>query len=175
MRELRARLSCRYGNGAKILLTGEPDLGVALMRDPANQNIVLQRDRESETAAVRRLEESGFSSASGNEFVLRKENEIARFFAFEYARLKAEWEVTLSPQAEKFSQGVQPLAPAIDIVASGENWFELRYSLASPGGEIFAAAELQRLLRSGQSRTRLRNGQAAVFDPDALRFRRSLA
>ena len=168
MRELRARLACRYGMGAKIALSGAPNSAPGLMRDPVNQNQILQRDLAAEAGAVRRLESFGFNSVAGEQFVVRKENEIARFFAFEYARLKTEWEVSLSSQAEKFSHEVQPLAPSIDIVASGENWFELRYSLASPGGETFAAAELQRLLRSGQSRTRLRNGQAAVFDPAAL-------
>ena len=99
---------------------------------------------------------------------MRKDNQIARFFAFEYPRLKSEWQVTLSPQAEKFSSELEPLAPAIDIVASGENWFELRYSLASPTGETIAAAELQRLLRSVPNQTRLRDGRPAVFDAEAL-------
>lgn len=168
MREVRAKLCCRYGGGPKLPLGDGRELSPAFSRDPENENRILLRDSEAETAAVRRLESVGFASASGGQFVVRKENQIARFFAFEYPRLKSEWEVTLSPQAEKFSHELRPLAPAIDIVASGENWFELRYSLASPGGETIAAGELQRLLRSGQSQTRLRNGQAAVFDPDAL-------
>ena len=168
MRELRARLYCRYGGGPKLPLGDGREPAPAFSRDLENENRILLRDLEAETAAVRRLESCGFASASGGQFVARRENEIARFFAFEYPRLKSEWEVTLSAQAEKFSHEVQPLAPAVDIVASGENWFELRYSVVSPGGETLATGELQRLLRSGQSQTRLRNGQAAVFDPDAL-------
>jgi len=167
MRELRARLYCRYADGTKFLLGGAeqaPDL----FRDPKNENTILQRDLEAEAAAMQRLEGFGFDAGSSGNFILRKENEIARFFAFEYRRLKSEWEVSLSAQAEKSGQELQPLAPAIDIVASGENWFELRYALVSPGGETFAAGELQRLLRSGQNKTRLRNGQSAVFDPEAL-------
>jgi len=168
MRELRAKLSCRYGGGAKLPLGDGREPAPAFSRDPENENRILLRDLEAEAAAVRRLEGFGFTSGTDGQFVTRRESEIAGFFAFAFPRLKTEWDITLSAQAEKFSNEVQPLAPAIDIVAAGENWFELRYSLASPGGETFAAGELQRLLRSGQSKTRLRNGQAAVFDPDAL-------
>ncbi|HEX8281274.1 MAG TPA: DEAD/DEAH box helicase, partial [Chthoniobacterales bacterium] len=56
----------------------------------------------------------------------------------------------------------------MEVVGSGENWFELRYSLAAPDGQTFSAAELQRLLRSGQTQAKLRNGRTAVFDPDAI-------
>jgi len=165
MRELRAELQFRYADGAAgTLPQATRD---SLHWDPKHPNVVLLPDIDAETAAVQRLESYGFTSTAGK-FVMRKENRIARFFAFEYSRLKSEWEVTLSAQAEKCCSELQPLAPAIDIVASGENWFELRYSLTSPSGETMAAAELQRLLRSGQSQTRLQNGGVAVFDTDAI-------
>ena len=165
MRELRAQLQCRYAEGAAENLPRAPD--TSFHRNAKDPNVIFLRDFEAEAAAVRRLESYGFTPAA-DKFVVRKENLIARFFAFEYPRLKSEWEVTLSAQAEKCSGELQPLAPAIDIVASGENWFELRYSLASPTGETIAASELQRLLRSGQNQTRLRNGRAAVFDIEAV-------
>ena len=64
---------------------------------------------------------------------------------------------------QKSANELQPLAPKIEVVGSGEDWFELRYSLGDAGWATFSAAELQRLLRSGQSQTRLRNGRTAVF------------
>src|SRR5439155_13662918 len=41
-------------------------------------------------------------------------------------------------------------------------------SFASPGGERFSAADIQRLLLTGQSYTRLRNGKMAVIDTGAV-------
>jgi SNF2 family DNA or RNA helicase len=74
----------------------------------------------------------------------------------------------ISAGAAKSASELQPLAPKLEVVGSGEDWFELRYSLATPDGQTFSAAELQRLLRSGQSQTRLRNGRTAVFDAEAI-------
>lgn len=179
MRILRAELLCRYAGGLVVApaLPGASDplrertspqsTDASFYRDPKNPKMIFLRDFESETAAIRRLESYGFTSAAGN-FVMRNENQIARFLAFDYPRLKDEWTITLSAQAEKCSAELQPLAPTVDIVASGENWFELRYSLASPNGETLDAAELQRLLRSNQNQTRLRHGRPAVFDAEAL-------
>ncbi len=56
----------------------------------------------------------------------------------------------------------------MEVVGSGVDWFELRYSLGTADGEMFSATELQRLLRSGQSKTRLSSGRTAVFDSDAI-------
>ena len=44
----------------------------------------------------------------------------------------------------------------------------MRYSLTTPGGEVFSNADIQRLLRSGQSQTRLKNGHLAVIDTAGL-------
>ena len=88
MRELRARLYCRYGGGAKLPLGDGREPAPAFSRDLENENRILLRDLEAETAAVRRLESFGFVSASSGQFVARRENEIARFFAFEYPQIE---------------------------------------------------------------------------------------
>ncbi|MDQ6654723.1 MAG: SNF2 family helicase, partial [Verrucomicrobiota bacterium] len=167
MREMRADLRARYADGLKPVFTSTNAGALLFVRDPAQPGVVFVRDIAAEQAAVRRLEQLGFTER-GERLVLAKENLIARFFAFEYPRLQKEWQVQLSAPAAKAAGELQPIAPKLEIVGSGEDWFELRYSLAAPGGETFSAAELQRLLRSGQSQTRLRNGRTAVFDPDAI-------
>ncbi|MDQ6622642.1 MAG: SNF2 family helicase, partial [Verrucomicrobiota bacterium] len=157
LREVRAELHARYGDFACPVETAEP-------RMVRSEDAILLRNFAVERAAVARL---GFVRR-GEKFVLEGENKVARFFAFEYPRLISEWTVTLSPQATKASSELEPLAPKIEIVGSGENWFELSYSLATPDGTAFSAAELQRLLRSGQSTTKLRDGRTAVFDTEAI-------
>ncbi len=181
MRELRANLRVRYGKGTwEELLRPDPGdavgkpaflshskatLGVST--SPQTADVIFVRDLEAETAAVHRLESFGFT-IHGNGFALAGENRVARFFAFEFPRLKEEWEVEVSAPAARASSELQPLAPRLEVVSSGENWFELRYSLGTPEGQTFSSAELARLLRSGQNQTRLRNGRTGVFDPAAI-------
>ncbi|HEX8680289.1 MAG TPA: SNF2-related protein [Chthoniobacterales bacterium] len=163
MRELRADLRVRYFDREHRIGAPEP----LIIRDPERPGAIFLRNLDAEGAATARLERTGWTRRSES-FVLTNEKSIARFFAFEYPRLKTEWEVTLSSGASTAQSELQPLSPRIEVVGSGENWFELRYSLATPDGTAFSAAELQRLLRSGQTTTRLRNGRTAVFDAEAI-------
>ena len=47
-------------------------------------------------------------------------------------------------------------------------WFDLGVVFASSGGETFSPADIQRLILTGQSHTRLRNGKMAVIDTGAV-------
>ena len=167
LRELRAELRAGYADGTKEIGSANDSPATLMICDSANPGVVILRDLEAEQSALRRLEEFGFTRRS-DRLVLANENAIARFFAFEFHRLQKEWEVQLSAQAAKASSQLEPLAPRVEIVGSGENWFELRYSLGTPGGQTFSASELQRLLRSGQSKTPLRSGRTGVFDREAI-------
>jgi len=93
---------------------------------------------------------------------------VVRFFATDYPRLQRDWKVTLTAQVEKWSGAIERVTPKLEIVGSGQDWFEVRYSLTTPGGEVFSNADVQRLLRSGQSQTRLKNGHLAVIDTAGL-------
>ncbi|MEO5718089.1 MAG: DEAD/DEAH box helicase [Chthoniobacterales bacterium] len=128
-----------------------------------NPNQLLVPNPQAEALAVARLAASGFVEGE-----LRDQARAARFFAFEYPALARAWQVTLAPSLGKASAALEPVSPTIEIVSSGEDWFELRYSVASAAGEHISLAEVQRLLRSGQSGMQLKSGKQAVFDPDAL-------
>ena len=166
LREIRAQLRAEYAGGSWPVASSA-QAAPSFIRDPAQPTAIFLRDTRAESAAFSRLEALGFTQR-GDRLVLTNENSVARFFAFEVPRLEAEWQVHLSAQAATASRELQPLAPKIEIVGSGEDWFELRYSLGAPDGQLFSASELQRLLRSGQSKARLRNGATAVFDPEAI-------
>ena len=56
----------------------------------------------------------------------------------------------------------------MEIVGSGEQWFDLQFDLAAGSGERFSAAEVQRLLQLGQNHVRLKNGKVAVFSTALL-------
>ena len=166
LQSLRATLRCRYGERLPSVPMSEPEKRFVL-RDPANRDRLLVRNLDAEKAAVARLEQSGFSRQT-TDFEMREPGRIARFFAFDFPSLPATWEISVTPRLEKVRSDLEPVVPAIEIVRSGEDWFEMKYSVATGAGEGIPLAEVQRLLRSGQSQTRLTNGKMAVLNPDAL-------
>jgi SNF2 family DNA or RNA helicase len=130
-----------------------------------------------ETIALERLAQAGFAGPDGKgEWVLKGEPRILGFFAGELPRLQREWTVEIGERFGHVTRDIERIQPRLDIRTSGENWFDLSLELATPGGERFSASEIQRLLQSGQSSTRLKNRKIAVFDPHLLdEFQHALA
>jgi len=122
-----------------------------------------------ETIALERLSEAGFAGPDGKgEWVLKGEPRILGFFAGELPRLQRDWTVEIGERFGHVTRDIERITPKLDIRTSGENWFDLSLELTTPGGERFSATEIQRLLQSGQSSTRLKNRKIAVFDPHLL-------
>ncbi len=138
-----------------------------VFRDATNANRLLVRNLGAENEAIARLERAGFARTVDG-YEMRDARRVVRFFAFDFPALPSEWEISVAPRLEKASHELEPVAPTIEIVRSGEDWFELKYSVATAAGEGIPLAEVQRLLRSGQNQTRLTNGKIAVLNPDAL-------
>jgi superfamily II DNA or RNA helicase len=164
---ITGELMCVYGERAPIkALANAQDQFV--FRDPENVDRVLMRNLDAENGAVARLEQIGFARTDAGGFVLHGQPTVVRFFATDYPRLQRDWKITLTAQVEKFTGQIERVTPRLEIVGSGQDWFEVRYSLTTPGGEVFSNADIQRLLRSGQSQTRLKNGHLAVIDTAGL-------
>ena len=164
---ITGELMCTYGERAPIkALANAQDQFV--FRDPKNVDRVLMRNLDAENAAVARLERIGFARTDAGGFVLHGQPNVVRFFATDYPRLQRDWKTTLTAQVEKWTGEIERVTPKLEIVGSGQDWFEVRYSLTTPGGEVFSNADIQRLLRSGQSQTRLKNGHLAVIDTAGL-------
>jgi superfamily II DNA or RNA helicase len=164
---LRSELMCSYGERAAIKASTNAQ-DQFLFRDPENVDRVLMRNLDAENAAVARIEEIGFARTDAGSFVLHGQVNVVRFFATDYPRLEREWKVTLTAQVENWSGQIERVTPKLEIVGSGQDWFEVRYSLTTPAGEVFSNADIQRLLRSGQSQTRLKNGHIAAIDTAGL-------
>ncbi len=165
LQNLRATLRCQYGERPAFPAGAKPQ-DRFVYRAPEGIALLV-RNLPSEVAASSRLEQAGFTQ-DGGQFEMRDPCEIARFFAFAFPDLPQDWKVSVSPRLEKASAELEPAVPTVEIVRSGEDWFEMKYSVAAGGGEGIAAAEVQRLLRSGQHQVRLTNGRRAVLDPAAL-------
>jgi len=91
------------------------------------------------------------------------------FLARDYPRWQKEWEVSLAERLQhSTAKNFERLEPRFEIRPSGERWFDVEMSLASADGEKFSAADIQRLVLSGNSTTRLKNGRIALIDTGAL-------
>ncbi|MDQ3116360.1 MAG: SNF2-related protein, partial [Verrucomicrobiota bacterium] len=166
LQHLRATFRCAYGERLAFAPATEPENHFVL-RDAANKDRFLLRNLAAETVAVARLETAGFTETNQH-YEMRDAGRVVRFFAFDYPALPEAWKISVTPRLEKANSELEPVTPTIEIVRSGEDWFELKYSVATAAGEGIPLAEVQRLLRSGQSQARLTNGKTAVLDPDAL-------
>ena len=97
------------------------------------------------------------------------ENAVLNFLAREFAKLQREWRVTLDEQLENRTlKNLERVEPTFQITSSGVQWFDLGVVFATSSGEKFSAAEIQRLILSGQNHTRLANGKMAVIDSGAV-------
>ena len=167
--QLSALLQCGYG--ARIMTVGVTGAGESVwLPDPEVATRYATRDGAAERAAVARLQRNGFSSPDGQgRMQLLGQNAVLNFFAREYGKLQREWTVTLDEHLENRTlKNLERIEPQFQITSSGVQWFDLGVVFASSGGETFAPAEIQRLILSGQSHTRLRNGKTAVIDTGAV-------
>ena len=167
--QLTALLQCAYGSRIMTVGVTAADEGVWLP-DPEVPTRYSTRDTGAERAALGRLQRNGFIGPDAQgKLQLSGQNGVLNFFAREFAKLQREWTVTLDEQLENRTlKNIERVEPQFQITSSGVQWFDLGVVFATSGGETFSAAEIQRLILSGQSHTRLKNGKMAVIDTGAV-------
>ncbi|MGD1083196.1 MAG: DEAD/DEAH box helicase [Verrucomicrobiota bacterium] len=165
---LGALVQCAYGPRlvtAGVTASGES----AWLPDPEVTTRYSARDLAAEGAALARLRRGGFTGpdAQGG-LQLTGQEGVLNFFAAELPRLQREWRVTFEERLERgAARSLERIQPRFQITP-GAQWFDLGVVFESGGGEVFSAAEVQRLLLSGRSHTRLANGKTAVIDTCAV-------
>ena len=167
--QLTGLLQCTYGSRIMTVGVTSANEGVWLP-DPAVPTRYSTRDAGSERAALARLQRSGFNGPDmDGKLQLNGQNAVLNFFARDYPKLEREWSVTLEERLERSTaQNIERIEPKFQITPSGVQWFDLGVVFESSGGEKFSAADIQRLVLSGQGHTRLRNGKTAVIDTGAV-------
>jgi superfamily II DNA or RNA helicase len=166
--QLDALLQCAYG--PRIMTVGVTAAAESVwLPDPGAPTRYSTRDRPAERAALARLQRSGFAGPDAKGGLrLNGQNAVLNFFAREFPKLQREWSVTLEERLQRSAErNIERVQPQFRIT-SGVEWFDLGVVYAASGGETFAAADIQRLLLSGQSHTRLKNGKWAVLDTGAV-------
>ena len=167
--QLQALLQCRYG--ARIMTLGVTGSDEALwLPDPDSPTLYSTRDLAAERAALGRLRRAGFTDPDDRgRCQLLGQNQVLNFFAREYPRLQREWRVSMEERLHQSSaRNLERIEPQFQITPCGVQWFDLGVCFATAGGEKFSPTEIQRLLLSGQSYTRLRNGKLALVDTGAV-------
>ena len=167
--QLGAILQCAYG--ARIMTLGVTASDENLwLPDPEVPTRYSTRDFSAERAALGRLQRSGFTGPdTQGKLQLLGQNSVLNFLAREFPKLQREWSVTLDEQLENRTlKNIERVEPQFQITSSGVQWFDLGVVFASSGGETFSAADIQRLILSGQNHTRLKNGKMAVIDSGAV-------
>lgn len=126
-------------------------------------------DLQAEIEAQERLSKAGFSrpDASGG-MTLRGEQAVLEFFARQLPSLQREWKVQMGERFQHVTRNVERIEPRLQVVGSGENWFEMDVALETASGERFAGTEIRRLIQSGRSHLKRKDGSVAVFDPTLL-------
>jgi superfamily II DNA or RNA helicase len=167
--QLTGLLQCAYGPRIMTVGVTAANEGVWLP-DPEMPTRYSTRDAGAERAALARLQRNGFSGPDlAGKLQLNGQNAVLNFFAREFPRLEREWTVTLEERLERSTaQNIERIEPRFQITPSGVQWFDLGVVFESSGGEKFSAADIQRLILSGQSHARLRNGKTAVIDTGAV-------
>lgn len=167
--QLSALLQCAYGARVMTLGVSASDEAVWLP-DPESATRYFTRDVNAERAALARLQRQGFTgSDSQGRLQLAGQGAVLNFFAREYPRLEREWTVNMEERLERSTKtNVERIEPRFQITPSEVQWFDLGVVFQSSGGDTFSQADIQRLLLSGQSHTRLRNGKFALIDTAAV-------
>jgi superfamily II DNA or RNA helicase len=166
---LEATLVCCYGT-MRVTPGVAEENDAFWIADPSAPTRYSMRNFDAERAALARLLRNGFSGPDAkNLFTLKGQNAVLNFFAREYPRIEKDWTVTLEERLELTTQrNMERIEPRFQITASGEQWFDLNVAYATGGGGHMAAVDVQRLLLSGQSHTRLGNGKFALLDTGAV-------
>ena len=169
MAQLSALLQCAYGQRIMSVGITAADESVWLP-DPDVSTRYSTRDINAERQALARLQRSGFSQPDERgKMQLLGQNAVLNFFAREFTKLQREWSVTLDEHLESRTlKNLERVEPKFQITSSCVQWFDLGVVFESSGGERFSATDIQRLILSGQSHTRLKNGKMAVIDTGAV-------
>ncbi len=165
---LQGTLECVYGD--RVLPPGQQAGAAVWLPDPGSPTRYCTRHLPAELAAQARLRAAGFTGPHAQgQYQLAGERLVLDFFAREFPRLQREWEVRLEERLERSTaKNLERVELQFRVVPSGEQWFDLEVAYTSASGERLAPAEIQRLLRAGETAVRLRNGRRALVDTGAV-------
>ncbi|MBI2948689.1 MAG: SNF2 helicase associated domain-containing protein [Verrucomicrobia bacterium] len=167
--QLQAQLQCAYGT--RVFSLGTKTSEESLWSpDPSSPQRYFTRDAHAERGALTRLVRCGFTGPdTQGRFQLTGQDSVLNFFAREWPRLQREWNVTLEERLDRsLSRNVERMEPRFQVTPSGEQWFDFGVSFSTESGAHFSPTDIQRLILSNRSHSRLKNGRFALIDTGAV-------
>jgi superfamily II DNA or RNA helicase len=116
-----------------------------------------------EAEALARLLDCGFEDYKGKP-VLRGEEAVIGFFASVLPNLKKSWHVKEGERFRHITRDFVRIEPQFAIRERSDGWLDFHVHYAAGQDAIFSAADIDRLLRTGHSYIRLKDGRVAVAD-----------
>jgi superfamily II DNA or RNA helicase len=165
LNQLGAKVQCRYGQRIVTLGVTSPAEMFIYREGEAmrSRNLAFERD------ALRKILDRGFTGPSiSGEYLLRGQNLILNFFATTLPQLQKDWEVSIGSRFQYVTREIGRITPKLEIIGTGEDWFDFSFSIESSDGQQFSGSDIQRLLQVGQNVTRLKNGRLAILDTTGL-------
>jgi superfamily II DNA or RNA helicase len=163
--QLEATVKCQYGDHSFA-----PGAGENFWLPGADSKSYSTRNITAEQDVVDRIRRAGFLGPDPQgRYQLKGQNLVLNFFAREFPHWQKEWKITLEERLDRSTmQNTERVQPRFEITSSGVQWFDLSVNFKTQDGDQFSAAEIQRLLLSGQGYTRLKSGKFALFDTAAV-------
>jgi superfamily II DNA or RNA helicase len=164
LQHLEAQLLVRYGAAPPVPLgLGKVDGLPRLVGDRCEV-----RDLTSEERAVGKLVRAGFQPEdySSGRWVLKGESSVLSFLTETLPALRQQWIVTEGERFGHVQKQVTVVSPKIEILGSGTDWLSFDLSFQTSDGGLIAAAEVRRLLRSGNRSGKSAAGKHLVISDD---------
>jgi superfamily II DNA or RNA helicase len=164
LQHLEAQLLVRYGTAPPVPLgLGKVDGLPRLAGDRCEV-----RDLLSEERAVAKLARAGFQPQdySSGRWVLKGESAVLYFLTEALPQLRPQWTVTEGERFGHVQKQVTVVSPKIEILGSGTDWLSFDLSFQTSDGSSIAAAEVRRLLRSGNRSGKSAGGKHLVISDD---------
>lgn len=117
-----------------------------------------------EAEALTRLIGLGFSDYKGKA-ALQGEEAVVRFFAAALPELKKSWKVSEGERFQHVTKDLVRIEPHFALREKDDGWLDFHVHYTAGKDAVFSAADLDALLKSGHSHTRLKDGRIAVADP----------
>lgn len=172
---LKGRIRCQYGRAFYTISKNEiAQLGGSAsnwIADPDRPFKYWSRNIKAEKEALSLLFEAGFyQSTDGETIELKSQDRVLPFLATTFQQLKKKnWVIELESRLEKsISNKTETIAPTLDFLPSGEDWFEMQIKYSGSKGSRFSESEVQDLLRSGRSYRKKPDGKIVLIDAPLL-------
>lgn len=173
-RQVTARVEIQVGTTRHSFSPGTATSGGDPYPIPANDGTLTfwTRNAKAESRLQSELETAGFSVSAEDQWVLRGEREVAEFFSTALPRLRQRHEIVFTERWQSAFRGWQRILPLVrrsDTASQAgfepsRGWLDMEFAYEAADGFRVPRHELLRLLRSGQTSVRGRQGQVYVVD-----------